>query len=142
VDFAVDVPEVNVDWCRAAFRVSHKKDASEIASPAKVKYYEETNAWRKEHEVQTLYYGNWTGDCVRVYDKLAEAFYRIGKKQMMDDLYPFDHFKAGVEQLTRIEKTYRKRVPKELKTLDDLFANAATFKPFDTLTVDPLLAEW
>jgi hypothetical protein len=130
VDFAVDVPELPVQWFRETVRVEHKRFRSAVTGE---RFYSEMGTGG----IQTLYFGK-RPNLIRIYDKQAE--YRHQYRNMVRAGFesPFESAFPGVAEdsiLTRIERQIGGRVPVEFESLGKLFKSGFECKPFSKLKI-------
>jgi len=129
IDFAVDVPDLSVQWFRETVRVAHKRWRAAVTGDA---FYSEMG----NGNIQTLYFGK-RPNLTRIYDKQAE--YRHAYKTLVRNLGKgvepptFESLYGSVANgriLTRVERQIGGRVPAQIATLADVFDHGAEFKPF------------
>lgn len=133
LDTMVDLPGVTVGSLRTRLRVLCKKNILEFGNSDK---YVSSN----RHDVETLYLG-CKPDQVRVYDKVAESWFRY--KQQAGPNASREEFQkeygfSDTSQLTRIERQLNGRaIPEQVRTLRLLKKNASSFQPFVTVQLLP-----
>jgi hypothetical protein len=135
VDFAVDVPNITVDWCRKNMEVRYKRARGAITSDPSMGHFAGSI-------IETLYFGK-RPNLIRIYDKRAQLHHEA-KTQATRIQQP--GFRASFDQtsssradvalaLTRIERQIGKGLPKEIETLGNLLSPSLTFDPFDCLKI-------
>ena len=135
LDLAADVPGLTVAWFRGHMVAKHKRRNTYYLKqnpPSLVEGSESLPSFRLE----TSCFGR--SNRYVVYDKLQEleAQARAGRLSEANAKL-LGWYKATGQPYTRVERQCQSRVPKELKTLDALFANASTFDPFSALELLP-----
>jgi hypothetical protein len=134
VDYAVDVPDLPVQWFRESVRVEHKRHRAAVTSEP---YYHESGTV----DIQTLYFGR-RPNTIRIYDKQAEYRhqYRTMVRYLGKDVEP-PSFESeyGVSNpdsiLTRVERQIVGRVPAEIGTLRQVTDSGSGFRPFSKLKI-------
>lgn len=134
VDFAVDIPDIPIQWFREAVRVKHKRFAAALTSK---NFYSEMG----NGGIQTLNFGKRPG-LIRIYDKTAEnrQSYSTFIKSLEKDVEPpsFDSIYglgSGDRILTRVERQIGTRIPKQIATLADIIDTGGEFMPFAPIKI-------
>jgi len=134
VDWAVDVPDLPVQWFRETVQVQHKRFRSAVTGEP---FYSEMG----KADIQTLYFGK-RPNLIRIYDKQAEyrEQYRTLIRKLGKDIEPpsfesvfGDSNKDSI--LTRVERQIGARVPAEIGTLRQIIESGFEYKPFSSLKI-------
>jgi hypothetical protein len=134
VDFAVDVPDLPLQWFRDTVRVEHKRFRAAVTGQP---FYSEMG----KGCIQTLYFGK-RPNLIRIYDKQAEYQdqYRTLVRKLGKDVEP-PSFESvfGLSNrdsvLTRVERQMGGRIPPEVATLRQVIESGFAFKPFSRLKI-------
>ena len=132
-DFAVDVPELPVQWFRETVQVEHKRFRSAVTGEA---FYSEMGCGK----IQTLYFGK-RPNLIRIYDKRAEfehQYRTMIRKMGSEDAIPFETMFPSASKhpvLTRVERQIGGRMPEEIDTLGKIFEPGFSFEPFAKLKI-------
>jgi hypothetical protein len=137
VDFAVDVPNLALQWFRETVRVEHKRFRAAVTGE---RFFSEMG----NGDIQTLYFGK-RPNLVRIYDKQAEYRhqYRTLIRNMSRSGDPgfespsFESlYKSNLDSiLTRVERQIGGRIPTEVGTLEQVIATPFEFQPFAKLKI-------
>ena len=137
VDFAVDIPEVPLQWFRETVRVEHKRFRAAVTGE---RFYSELGTG----PIQTLYFGR-RPNLIRIYDKRAEQRhqYRTALRSMLRDgcegLQPITFesmFGSPADStLTRVERQIGGRIPLAVATLGEVIEPGFGYKPFSRLRI-------
>jgi hypothetical protein len=133
-DWAVDLPDLPVQWFRETVQVQHKRFRSAVTGEP---FYSEMG----KGDIQTLYFGK-RPNLIRIYDKQAEyrEQYRTLVRRLGKDVEP-PSFESvfGVSDptsiLTRVERQIGVRIPAEVGTLGRIVKSGFEFKPFAKLKI-------
>jgi hypothetical protein len=134
VDFAVDIPDLPLQWFREVVRVASKRWRAALTSD---QFYGEMG----NGDIQTLYFGK-RPNLIRIYNKLAE-YVEAHKKLLrklskgcerpsLESIFPGS---AQHSILTRVERQIGGRIPAQIHTLRDVFENGCDFAPFANLKI-------
>lgn len=134
IDFAVDVPQLPLQWFRETVRVQHKRFRSALTDQ---RFYGEIG----KAEIETLYFGK-RPNVIRIYDKMAEyrAQYRLLVRKLGKDVEP-PPFRSvfpvqnGNTILTRVERQIGGRIPEPVGTLEHVMRSGFEFIPFSNLKI-------
>jgi hypothetical protein len=134
VDFAVDVPDVPLQWFRETVGVQHKRFRAAVTGEP---FYSEMG----KGSIQTLYFGK-RPNVIRIYDKRAEYEdqYRTLVRKLGKGVEP-PSFESvfGIPNpgppLTRVERQIGGRVPVQIGTLRQLIEPGFEFRPFANLKI-------
>lgn len=124
VDFAVDVPDLPLQWFRETVRVEHKRFRAAVTGQP---FYSEMG----KGSIQTLYFGK-RPNLIRIYDKQAE--YQDQYRTLIRKLGK-DVASNRDSVLTRVERQMGGRIPPEVATLRQVIGSGFTFKPFSRLKI-------
>jgi len=134
VDFAVDVPNLALQWFRETVRVEHKRFRAAVTGE---RFFSEMG----NGNIQTLYFGK-RPNLIRIYDKHAECQeqYRVLVRKLGKDVEPpsFESVFGMSDQnsiLTRVERQIGTRIPAEVGTLRNVMKSGAAFRPFAKLRI-------
>jgi hypothetical protein len=134
VDFAVDIPDLPLQWFREVVRVAYKRWRAALTTDP---FYGEMG----NGDIQTLYFGK-RPNLIRIYNKLAEyveAHKKLLRKLSKDCERPSleSIFPAAAQHsiLTRVERQIGGRIPAQIHTLRDVFENSCDFTPFASLKI-------
>jgi hypothetical protein len=141
VDFAADVPGVNVPWFLGRVRAKYKRFHNAGTSAFD---YQQLG----QKGIQTIYLGK-RPNFIRIYDKVAEWQYQYTREekraQRSDAEIPSFETKYGISGdsvLTRVERQIGGKIPEQIAlpeknatitTMGDLRLHAADFDPFSKL---------
>lgn len=144
LDFAADVPGIRVSWFRDHAFVKYKRANCQYHAQDSPSLIDESYSY-PSFRLETVYYGK--GNCVRIYDKLQQLEHLARKGKLTPaGAQLLALYKAGGKPVTRVERQCMStRIPKQLRTLGLLLANAQQYQPFaDLLFIpggDPLPSE-
>jgi hypothetical protein len=124
VDFAVDVPDLPLQWFRETVRVEHKRFRAAVTGQP---FYSEMG----KGSIQTLYFGK-RPNLIRIYDKQAE--YQDQYRTLIRKLGK-DVASNRDSVLTRVERQMGGRIPPEVATLRQVIGSGFRFKPFSRLKI-------
>jgi hypothetical protein len=134
VDFAVDVPDLPLQWFRETVRVEHKRFRAAVTGQP---FYSEMG----KGSIQTLYFGK-RPNVIRIYDKQAEyqEQYRTLVRKLGKDVEPpsFESVFGTSNResvLTRVERQIGGRIPPEVASLRQVIEPGFEFKPFARLKI-------
>jgi hypothetical protein len=134
IDFAVDIPDIPLQWFRETVRVEHKRFRSAVTGDP---FYSEMG----NGDIQTLYFGK-RPNLIRIYDKRAqyEVEFRNAIRKLDKDIEPpsFEKimgFSKPVSKLTRVERQIGGRIPAEVQTLGHVCAERFEYRPFERLKI-------
>jgi hypothetical protein len=131
VDFAADLPGVEVEWFWMHARARNKRSAEIIRGSG----FGSTG--------DTVHFGHHP-DCYRIYNKSAQLVAKYGPtraEQELRQILDINRIPSCPDRqlvLTRAERQLAGRsIPKQLATFEALTRNVTTFNPFDRLTLLP-----
>ena len=130
-DFAVDLPDLPVQWFRETVRVEHKRFRSAMTS-------EPFSCEMGCGKIQTLYFGK-RPNLIRIYDKRAEyelQYRNLRRKLKVDTpLEAMFPLAANHPVMTRVERQIGGRMPEDVDTLGKVFAPNFEYQPFAKLKI-------
>jgi hypothetical protein len=134
IDFAVDIPNVPVQWFRETVGVKHKRYRAAVTGQP---FYSEMG----NGNIETLYFGK-RPNLIRIYDKKAEyeaQFRKIIRKHSKEgEPLSFESamgFSKPDSNLTRVERQFGGRIPVELATLGNVCSKDFDYNPFAILKI-------